>query len=140
VPTGPPGRLRVGYWLLAIGDDSIELEVPWGAVGGNPYADLLRAVREVVQGAPRSSCSWLLEPGEYRWELFCEVDDLEIRIVDSGGTYDKLLFDGRCRLREFVRAVASAMVIDANDDLGFLRGWLSRPTKRTNEETHDPGR
>lgn len=129
VPSGPEGRLRLGYWVLGIGGESVELEAPWGAVGGDPYPDLLRAVRAICEGTDRSTLSWMLEPGEYRWEFGREGDNVEVRILDAGGSFERVLFDSKCRLRELVRAVSSALEsIDGNDDVAFLTSWLARDT------------
>ena len=120
-----------GYWLLGIGDESVELEAPWGSVGGDPYPDLLRAVRGLCEGADRSTCSWMLEPGEYRWELVREGDDVEVRILDAGGTFDEVLFDRTCRLRELVRAVSAAVDSVGSEDVAFLKNWLVGGTSET---------
>ena len=114
--------------VLGIGRGSVELEAPWGAVGGDPYSDLLRAVREICEGADRWTFAWVLEPGEYRWELVREGDDVNVTIVDSGGSFDQLLFDGTCRLRELVRAVSTALGSVGSKDVVFLRDWLGRDT------------
>ena len=127
VPSGPEGPLRLGYWVLGMNGKLVELEVPWGAVGGDPYADLLRAMREIAEGGDQSTFSWSLEPGEYRWELLREDDEVQVRIADSGGSFDELLFDESCRLRELVRAVSSALEnIGGREDVVFLKDWLAR--------------
>ena len=129
VQSGPEGALQLGYWVLGIGDESVELEAPWGAVGGDPYPDLIRAIREICERADRSALSWVLEPGEYRWEFAREGDNVTVKIVDSGGSFDHVLFDNSCRLRELVRAVSSALTsVDGSED---LTSWLAGDTSET---------
>ena len=57
VPSSPEGPLRFGGWICGLGGEWVELEAPTGILGGDPYPDLLRAVREITAGAERSTLS-----------------------------------------------------------------------------------
>ena len=89
------------------------------------------AARGMCEGAGRSTCSWMLEPGEYRWELVREGDDVEVRIRDAGGRFRSGVVRQQVRLREFVRAVVSALEGVGSEDVEFLKDWLAGGTSET---------
>ncbi|MEZ0293462.1 MAG: hypothetical protein ACAH82_13040 [Solirubrobacteraceae bacterium] len=73
----------------------------------------------------------MLEPGEYRWELVREGDDVEVRIRDAGGRFRSGVVRQQVRLREFVRAVVSALEGVGSEDVEFLKDWLAGGTSET---------
>ena len=87
--------------------------------------------RGMCEGAGRSTCSWMLEPGEYRWELVREGDDVEVRIRDAGGRFRSGVVRQQVRLREFVRAVVSALEGVGSEDVEFLKDWLAGGASET---------
>jgi hypothetical protein len=48
--------------------------------------DFLAAVAASVEGAPQATCIWQDEPGEHRWVLSRDGNDLRIRFVAVVGT------------------------------------------------------
>ena len=77
--------------------------------------DLLLAVWMLTEGEVDARCSWDEEPGEYRWLLHRDGDDVDLRVLcfdelwrnrpdDEGRT----VFSTRVHLRPLVEAVAGA--------------------------------
>lgn len=97
---------------------------------------LLDAVGSVLGGAREARCSWAEEPGEYRWILDGEGDQVRVRVLgfrdaESPESDDKgvVLFDQRLPLREFATAIAHGAqeVLDEYGEVEYLRLWGEYP-------------
>ena len=134
--------MRFGGWIFGLGGEWVELEAPTGVLGGDPYPDLLRAVREITAGDGRSVVVWTNEQASYRWDFTRQGDDVDVQITDLYGSFDKPLLGNTVRLRELVRAVTAALErfeangnlsvlldFEGSDDLAVLRDVASLATR-----------
>lgn len=79
----------------------------------DPLGNLLYALWRLMQGEIETRCSWVEEPGEYRWIMRREGDDVSLRILALASFFPsrpdeagRLIFETRQDLRTFVRAIA----------------------------------
>lgn len=73
--------LHHGWWQAALSDGTEQVTLTASSVTGGPLLRLLWAVRLLLLGANESKCTWLVEPGQYRW-LFSRIEEqVQIQIV-----------------------------------------------------------
>ena len=134
---------------LTCDDQSAELTASYLS---DALGDLLVAAWTLTEGETDVRCSWDEEPGEYRWLLHCDGDNVNVRVLwfdqpwghqpDDQG---RIVFYARPTLESFVRALvdgASAVQqlhghdgyrkkwVDHNfpaDTLAYLDRWLDQP-------------
>jgi hypothetical protein len=101
-------RLAGRGWIEAgITDGVSQLSMVPSYLSDGP-ADLADAVIILLQGAQHATCSWQDEPGQYRWLLERQGDELEIKILRFEETFSRKLdeqgerlFSTRCTLARF---------------------------------------
>ena len=126
----------LGWGEATVSDGEQQVVIPASYLT-DVLSELLTAVWSVLEGTPSASCSWELEPGEYRW-LFTRIDDqLSLRILafpnnswDNGPDEEGVIvfhFSGT------LDAIASAFAegIEAvrreYGEEGYLQGWHEHP-------------
>jgi len=126
---------------FAVGERWVELSASYldDALG-----DLLAATRAIAAGGASARASWAEEPGEYRWLLDRDGDELRVRILEyrelwSGRTDEEgeVLLDATCELRAFVAAIAAGArkVLETHGTAGYRERWVehSFPSDRLSE-------
>lgn len=115
---------------MAVGDQAITLSASYL---DDALSDLVLATRLLLEGSDLERVSWAEEPGEYRWVLERDGDDLRIRILtfddlwsglpDSAGAEQ---FDATCPLDAFRAAVAAGArrVLDEHGARGYREKWI----------------
>jgi hypothetical protein len=98
--------------------------------------ELLLAVGTLQEGAEGAMCSWILEPGEYRW-LFARTDDrVSLKILWFDDSHPRrrddeglVMFAIETSLREMARAFTTGMraVLEEWGEDGFLAKWHGSP-------------
>jgi hypothetical protein len=132
--------LRLDYRLVGVG--WAEAEVSHGLAAATVTAsyladalgDLLRAAGALADGAAEARCAWAEEPGETRWLLAREGDDVDVRIVayDGLGRGDEEgaeVFRARVPFAELRAAVVDAAerVLAEHGEDGYLAKWVEAP-------------
>lgn len=105
--------------------------------------DLVRAAVDIAQGATSARISWAEEPGEYRWVLTRNDDQLDVRVLwfDElwGSDPDERGKEGlaaTCTVRAFLLAVAAGAE-RVRDDVGtesYRAQWIENdfPSRELN--------
>ncbi|BCL79063.1 hypothetical protein ccbrp13_15280 [Ktedonobacteria bacterium brp13] len=68
-------------WIAVLSDSVQEAIITASSVPKPPLVPLLWAVRLLLMGASDAKCSWWNEPGEYRWLLTRQGEQVMIHIV-----------------------------------------------------------
>jgi hypothetical protein len=108
-------RLDDAGWAdcdVAIGSSSIIVEASYI---GDALRDLVQAALAVVEGAPYAVARFLDEPGECRFVLEPQGDQVRVRILRFSETWSEepdgagaVRLDAMCALREFAEVVLTA--------------------------------
>lgn len=117
---------------LAIGDGWVEVTASYL---GDALGDLLRAVRELTEGADQARASWDEEPGEYRWIFRRTKANIQVMIlsfrewrgvVDAPDSKGRPLFDAKCGLSDLVGAIAGGArrVLEEHGSEGYRTRWI----------------
>jgi hypothetical protein len=90
----------------------------------------------LVEGDASATASWAKEPGEYRWVMERDGDEVRVRILAfpdlwSGAPDDdgENLLDATCGFRPFVTALAEGarQVLDTHGADGYREKWIEHP-------------
>ncbi len=113
---------------LAHGADEVELSASYLS---DALGDLIEAVALVVEGVPSTQCSWLEEPGEFRWRFLRSDGDVLVEILwmDDWDKLDhagQLVFSARVPVLCLGRVVLSEAqrVLDALGPEEYRRRWI----------------
>ena len=143
-----------GWAEAGIGDDVGHATVPASYIG-DALGDLLYAVWLCASGAPETRCSWLDEPGEYRWILRREADEVRLLILEFPDDHPPrpdgvgaLLFETRQDWSAIARpiALAASRILEKHGESGYLSEWghpfpsatLALIRTRLHEASDDP--
>lgn len=113
---------------LARGADEVELSASYLS---DALGDLIEAVALVVEGVPSTQCSWLEEPGEFRWRFLRSDGDVLVEILwlDDWDKLDhagQLVFSDRVPVLGLGRVILSEAqrVLDALGPEEYRRRWI----------------
>lgn len=97
--------------------------------------DLTWAVVALMNGALEQSCEWADEPGEWRWILVRDGDQLDVTILGFKETFSRLgnergllLFQSCCNLRQFAIQVNNQLwnLVREHGFDGYAKLWHNR--------------
>jgi hypothetical protein len=120
-----------GSATAEIDDEAAHLEVIASYIS-DPLGDLLHALWRLMEGDPEARCSWEDEPGEYRWIMNREIDEVVLRILEFPNSHPaqpddlgRLVFQTRQGISTFARAIAlgASRTLEVNGDVGYRDGW-----------------
>lgn len=124
-------NLEHGWLDASLGDETHEIHVIASYIIDSP-GDLVRATLSLVEGAASADCSWLNEPGEYRFLLSRALDSLEITVLqfedwhprkqDSEG---QEIFRSTISQARWVRQILSEFqhLLDEHGEEGYQQRW-----------------
>jgi hypothetical protein len=102
----------------------------------DPLADLLHAAWRVLDGEVETRSLWEDEPGEYRWIMRRENDDVVVGVLEFRSAHpqqaDDLgqqVFETRQNVKTFARAVAlgASRTLESSGEAGYSAEWGGRP-------------
>ncbi|WP_031501132.1 hypothetical protein [Bryobacter aggregatus] len=123
--------LQHGWVDASLSNGSTSAQIT-GSYISDAIGDLVRATLRLTQGEFQAECSWLSEPGEYRWLLrtapagvnltILEFDEWHPRKPDAQG---QLIFLFEGTLQRWVRQLLSEFqrLFDEFGDAGYSERW-----------------
>lgn len=124
-----------GWGEATITDDSTQVVLRTSYLS-DVLSELLSAVGSLLQGASHAECSWLEEPGEWRWMFDQDDGQISLRILgfDDGwfpqpedqGT---VVFETADSVRDLSTAIVRGVeaVLDEYGEQGYERRWVEHP-------------
>lgn len=124
-------HLQHGWVDVSLSDGRISVPLTGSYISDAP-GDLVRATLRVAKGASWAECSWLSEPGEYRWLLRSVPSGLNLTVLEFGDWHPRkpdaqgraiFLFEGS--LQRWVRQILSAFqrMFDEYGEDGYQERW-----------------
>jgi hypothetical protein len=123
--------LQHGWVDASLSDGSISIPVT-GSYISDALGDLVRATLRLARGESRAECSWLSEPGDYRWLLRRVPDGLDLTVLEFADWHPRkadaqgraiFLFQGS--LERWVRQILSEFqrMLDEYGGEGYQERW-----------------
>ena len=125
-------RLDDAGWAdcdVAIGSSTTTVEASYI---GDALRDLVQATLAVVEGSPYAVARFLDEPGECRFVLEPQGDQIRVRILEFPETFSEepdgagtVRLDAICALREFAEVILTATraVLDTHGLQSYKEKW-----------------
>jgi hypothetical protein len=138
-------------WSVAEISDGVNQASLTASYLSDALGDLVRVVLSLLHGAGEGVCSWLEEPGEYRWRFRRVGDELEIQIFWYEDWYElvpdktgRLHFSTRRSLCQFASRLEAALkrLLEEYGLEGYRQKWVehdfpNRELSQLTEFVHD---